>query len=154
MLNGNFLVRPTQPPHTSIWFLLYAQAVQADGGSMRNVLIASEPGVFVNRALATIDPALRPYFTTLVASSLKTPNRTAVAAFHQAQVEAILTSIHLPASSSLSVIAVEMLPGGTSRVLRDNAEIPPAAVAPSGDVSFPFGRILRASPLAPIAPFC
>jgi hypothetical protein len=154
VLNGNFLVRPTQPPHTSIWFLLYAQAVQADGGSMRNVLIASEPGVFVNRALDTIDPALRPYFTTLVASALKTPNRTAVAAFHQAQVEAILASIHLPASSSLSVIAVEMLPGGTSRVIRDNAGIAAAAVAPRGDVSFPFGRILRASPLAPIAPFC
>ncbi len=121
---------------------------------MRNVLIASEAGVFVNKALDTIDPALKPYFTRLVASSQKARNRTAVAAFHQAQVEAILASIHLPASSSLSVIAVEMLPGGTSRGFRDNAEMAAAPVAPQGDLRFPFGRILRASPLAPIAPFC
>ncbi len=157
VLNGNVLVRPAQQPRTSIWFLLYAQAVQADGGSMRNVLIASEPGVFVNKALDAINSALKPYFTTLVASAQKAPNRTAVAAFHQAQVEAILASIHLPANSSLSVIAVEMLPGGTGRVFRDNAEIAAAAAAPvppQGDASFPFGRILRASPLAPIAPFC
>jgi hypothetical protein len=154
VLNGNFLVRPALPPRTSIWFLLYAQAVQADGDSMRNVLIASEAGVFVNKTLDTIDPALKPYFTTLAASAQKTPNRTAVAAFHQAQVEAILASIHLPASSSLSVIAVEMLPGGTSRVFRDNAEMAAAPVPPQGDLRFPFGRILRASPLAPIAPFC
>lgn len=154
VLNGNFLMRPSQFPRTTIWFLLYAQAVQADGGSMRNLLIASEAGVFVNETLEAIDPALRPYFTTLVASAQKAPNRTAVAAFHQAEIEAILASIHLPASSSLSVIAVEMLPGGTSRVFRDNAELAAAPVAPAGNASFPFGRILRASPLAPIAPFC
>ncbi|KJC60082.1 hypothetical protein UP10_15575 [Bradyrhizobium sp. LTSPM299] len=156
MLNGSFLVTPRQPPHTSMWFLLYAQAVQADGASMRNVLIASEPGVFVNRALDTIDPALRPYFTTLVASSLKskTPNRTAVVAFHQAQIEAILASVHLPTSSSLSIIAVEMLPGGTSSVTQDFAGVATDTIAARGNASFPFGRILRASPLAPIAPFC
>ncbi|MBR0800651.1 hypothetical protein JQ615_35345 [Bradyrhizobium jicamae] len=156
VLNGTFLVTPAQPPHTSMWFLLYAQAVQADGASMRNVLIASEPGVFVNRALDTIDPALKPFFTTLVASSLnsKTGNRTAVAAFHQAQIEAILASVHLSANSSLSIIAVELLPGGTSSVAQDFAGIATEAVAARGDTRFPFGRILRASPLAPVAPFC
>jgi hypothetical protein len=41
-------------------FLLYAQAVQADGATMRNVLIATEPGVFANRTLDTINRALEP----------------------------------------------------------------------------------------------
>jgi hypothetical protein len=154
MLNGKRLAGPQEPPHTSMWFLLYAQAVQADGATMRNVLIATEPGVFANRTLATIDPSLEPYFGTLATNSFKSLNRTAVAAFHQAQVESILASVHLPASSSLSVIAVELLPGGTANNIGNLAGVAMAAVVPRGNMSFPFGRILRASPLEPVAPFC
>jgi hypothetical protein len=154
MLDGKRLAGPLEPPHTSMWFLLYAQAVQADGATMRNVLIATQPGVFANRTLATIDPALEPYFVTLVRNSLKSLNRTAVAAFHQAQVESILASIHLPASSSLSIIAVELLPGGTRNDIGSPLGVATSAVPPRGNVSFPFGRILRASPLEPVAPFC
>ena len=87
VLNGKHLTGTQERPHTSMWFLLYAQAVQADGATMRNVLIATEPGVFANRELDTIDHALRPYFDTLARNSLRSFNRTAVAAFHQAQVE-------------------------------------------------------------------
>jgi hypothetical protein len=137
-----------------MWFLLYAQAVQADGATMRNVLIATESGVFANRALATIDPSLEPYFGTLATNSFKSLNRTAVAAFHQAQVESILASIHLPANSSLSVIAVELLPAGTRSDIADRPGVAMAAVAPRRNAGFPFGRILRASPLEPVAPFC
>jgi hypothetical protein len=176
ILNGHTLVAPTEPPKTSMWFLLYAQAVQADGATMRNILIAAEPGVFVTRTLDTINAALEPYFATLVANSLKSRDRTSVAVFHQAQVEAILASIHLPADSSLSVIAVELLPGGTgNEVGQPGAALlaaAPAANATSGANTaaatgvatlavaapphpvFPFSRILRASPLSPIAPFC
>jgi hypothetical protein len=154
VLNGQHLTGPQERPHTSMWFLLYAQAVQADGAMMRNVLIATEPGVFANRELDMIDRALRPYFDTLAGNSLGSFNRTAVAAFHQAQVESILASVHLPAASSLSVIAVELLPGGTGSDIQAPAGAAPAAVAPGRNASFPFGRILRASPLEPVAPFC
>jgi hypothetical protein len=154
VLNGTPLVAPFQLPHTSMWFLLYAQAVQADGATMRNILIAVEPGVFVTRTLDTIAPALAPYFATLVANSLKARNRIAVAAFHQAWIEAILASIHLPASSSLSVIAVELLPGGTGSLGGNQPGGPPPAPAATANAGFPFSRILRASPLTPVAPFC
>jgi hypothetical protein len=154
-LNGSHLTGTQEAPSTSMWFLLYAQAVQADGASMRNVLIATERGVFANRELDLIDKALLPYFITLSTNSFRSFNRIAVAAFHQAQIESILASIHLSADSSLSVIAVELLPGGTgSDVGIDNrtTALPPASAAPG--VSFPFSRILRASPLQPVAPFC
>jgi hypothetical protein len=154
VLNGTPLVAPFQLPHTSMWFLLYAQAVQADGATMRNILIAVEPGVFVTRTLDTIAPALAPYFATLVANSLKARNRIAVAAFHQAWIEAILASIHLPATSSLSVIAVELLPGGTGSLGGNQPGGPPPAPAATANAGFPFSRILRASPLTPVAPFC
>ncbi len=175
VLNGRLLVAPTDPPKTSMWFLLYAQAVQADGATMRNILIAVEQGVFVTRKLATMNAALEPYFAALIVNSAKSRDRIAVAAFHQAHIEAILASIHLPASSPLSVIAVELLPGGTGSEVGHPAgaalaATPAAGAAPGGttgatagaatlsvaveNATFPFGRILRASPLAPIAPFC
>jgi hypothetical protein len=170
VLNGQHLTGTQETPRTSMWFLLYAQAVQADGVTMRNVLVATEPGVFADRELDLIDAALRPYFVTLATNSLKTFNRTAVAAFHQAQIESILASIHLPASASLSVIAVELLPGGTgidfgaapvtgttsvaAPVVAAPAVAVQAVAPPRGQGRFPFGRILRASPLEPVAPFC
>jgi hypothetical protein len=141
VLNGTPL---KEPPKTTMWFLVYAQAVQADGATMRNVLIAAEQGVVVT-LLGQLDPALAPFFATLVKNASTSGDRIAVAAFHQAQIEAILALIHLPASSSLSMIAVELLPGGP---------IFEAAAFVPGESVFPFGRILRASPLAPVAPFC
>jgi hypothetical protein len=103
-----------------------------------------------------------------VSNSRKARDRIAVAAFHQAQIEAILTQIHLPASSPLSVVAVELLPGGTifepgnvnssaaSSALRSTSA--PTGTTASAIVetppAFPFGRILRVAPLQPVAPFC
>ena len=170
VLNGQHLTRTQERPRTSMWFLLYAQAVQADGVTMRNVLIATEPGVFADRELDLIDAALRPYFVTLATNSLKTFNRTAVAAFHQAQIESILAAIHLPATASLSVIAVELLPGGTGSDFgtAGRAERPrspharshdrsrpqgAAGVAPPRAGAFPFGHPARLAARA-MAPFC
>jgi hypothetical protein len=113
VLNGTPLVGHTQNPKTNMWFLIYAQVVQTDGASMRNVLIAAEQGVFVTRKLTGLDPALQVYFDTLIKNSVTSRDRIAVAAFHQAQIEAILVQIHLPKTSPLSIIAVELLSGGT-----------------------------------------
>ena len=168
VLNGTPLTAPVDAPRTTMWFLIYAQAVQADGASMRNILLAAELGAFAGRALDNIDPALRPFVATLVSNSFKARDRIAVAAFHQAQIEAILRQIHLPASSPLSVVAVELLPGGTifepgNFDALAASSVPRSMSAPAGTTAravvktppaFPFGRILRVAPLQPVAPFC
>jgi hypothetical protein len=150
-LDGEVLSDPAYP-RTSMWFLLYAQAVQADGTSMRNVLIAAEPGVLLGRTIDTIDPALQSYFRSWVLNR----NPMAGAVFPQAQIESILTSIHLPTDSSLSILAVEILPGGTSSGALASSPVTNLTGAPTATTPpvFPFGRILRTSPLVPITPFC
>ena len=183
MLNGTALYSPRETPKTTMWFLVYVQAMQADGASVRNILIATEPGVFLTPDDDNIAAALNTYVATIKAS--KGPDRLAVAVLHQAQIEAILDSVHLPNSLPLSVIAVEFLPGGTGAEVGTAPTTPPApvkvaapaaaqttattpsAAAPAAAVdtmdmaiagppivNFPFGRILRVSPLTPIAPFC
>jgi hypothetical protein len=186
VLNGTPLFSQFEAPKTAMWFLVYVQAVQADGTSVRNILIAAEPGVHLTRRVDTINPALNVYVETIKASTGL--DRLAVAAFHQAQIEAILASVHLPRDLPLSVIAVEFLPGGTGSEVGPPPAPPPVKIqthapmkvaapagaqtaataatpAPSVDtvdmaiagppiVNFPFGRILRVSPLTPIAPFC
>jgi hypothetical protein len=185
VLEGTPLFSQFEAPKTDMWFLVYVQAVQADGTSVRNILIAAEPGVHLTRRVDTINPALNVYVETIKASTGL--DRLAVAAFHQAQIEAILASVHLPRDLPLSVIAVEFLPGGTGSEVgppppppvkiqkpapvkvaaRAGARTAATAAAPATSVdpvdmaiagpptvNFPFGRILRVSPLTPIAPFC
>jgi hypothetical protein len=189
VLDGTALYSSREAPKTTMWFLLYVQAAQADGASARNILVAAEPGVHLTPEVDYIDAALNVYVETIKASSGR--NRLAVAVFHQAQIEAILDSVHLPSNLPLSVIAVEFLPGGTggdvgsppppspvkittpaplkvtAPAVAQNAATTqrtatPAAAVDTLDmavagppiVNFPFGRILRVSPLAPIAPFC
>jgi hypothetical protein len=163
VLNGTPLTAPVDTPQTAMWFLIYAQAVQADGTCMRNILIAAEQGRFVGRALVDIGSALRPFVTTLVKNAITARDRIALAVFHQAQIEAILTQARLPSNSALSVIAVELLPGGTifepGNLDAPLARPPPASAAATSfgavtQPAFPFGRILRITPLAPVAPFC
>jgi hypothetical protein len=98
-----------------------------------------------------------------VSNSFKARDRIAVAAFHQAQIEAILAQIHMPASSPLSVIAVELLPGDTifepkniapAQSSEPISPVLPRAAALATPPAFPFGRILRVAPLQPVAPFC
>ena len=48
VLNGTPLVSPFEAPRTSLWFWVYGQVVQADGASMRNILLATSPGTFIN----------------------------------------------------------------------------------------------------------
>ncbi len=156
VLNGVALVSPFERPKTSLWFFMYAQVVQADGATMRNILLATVPGVFVNRELQGIPPEVRPYLERLVLDSAHRRDRIGLAVFHQAELATILASVHLPPAAGLSVLAVELLPGGTGADVGPPPGQPAAAEirAAVANGGFPFDRILRSSPLSAVAPFC
>jgi len=140
--------------------LLYAQVVQADGSSRRNVLlaeaIAQAPAWNFNRA----EPPVL------------TRDLNGVAVFVVDQVQQILGRLALPPGSPLSVLAVELLPGG--RFPGENYKFNGSAQAGTPvtvtfsaagrtgrqGVNSPLGaqlgsrRILRTSPLEPVPAEC
>jgi hypothetical protein len=129
---------PIRPPlpRTDMWVLLYAQVLQADGGSWRNVLLGRQ------RAAQILDqenPDLpRP----------QTALELANARFQQDTVAAVLRTLGLDPDSTLSVLAVELIP---EIILSDPGQAPrrdPLGES-LGDV-----RILRTSPLAAVPPIC
>jgi hypothetical protein len=163
----------TGDPRTRIWIMLYAQVRQADGSTWRNVLLG--------RKFAW------PQFDPNPASEVKRTSARDVlgrAEFEFKAIETVLANLALPPDSPLSVMAVELLPGGgmtpviyhfgsgTAVGAADNPEPPPADpfVSPFAGISFqtaatsdPLGRdlgtirshrILRASPLTPVPPGC
>ena len=167
------LTNPTEgDPRTRMWVMLYAQVMQADGSTWRNVLLG--------RRFAW------PQFDQAQVGGLKRASTRDVlgrAEFELKAVENVLAGLALPTNSPLSVLAVELLPGGGLAhqvinlgkgkviVVGDSPESPadPFA-APFFGVAFqaaatsdPLGRelgtirshrILRASPLTPVPPGC
>jgi hypothetical protein len=158
-------------PRTRIWVLLYAQVMQADGATRRNVLIARAPAIPHLDAVngKPIPPQTRDVF--------------GVAQFDEASIEQKLADLALPADSPLSVLAVELLPSdhlvqqtvtiGDAQVYFTFDQPDPLAdpqrpsfggfIAAPPQVSDPLGRelgkltsrrILRCSPLTPIAATC
>jgi hypothetical protein len=158
-------------PRTRIWVLLYAQVVQADGASRRNVLVARAPAF----------PKLDAVNGKLVPP--RTRDVMGIAQFDELDIEQKLDDLALPADAPLSVIAVELLPSdhlvqqtGTIADRNvyftfDQPDIPAGSEQP-GNFAFaniarqgsdPLGRelgsissrrILRCSPLTPVAPAC
>jgi hypothetical protein len=151
VLDGRPLMASTQTPKTALVFFLYAQVVQADGASNRNVLLFQRAGVFFNRRTDAV-----------AAFSLKSSqrDRTGGVIFTEREIEAALTQLGLPVNLPLSVIAVEFLPGGTANEVggitateldvgtNDEQDLDPLSL--SGRPR----RILRGSPLVPVAPVC
>jgi hypothetical protein len=158
-------------PRTRIWVLLYAQVVQADGASRRNVLVARAPAI---PTLDAVNGKLIPPATRDVMS---------VAQFDELGVEHKLADLALSADAPLSVIAIELLPSdhlvqqtvtlGERQVYFtfDTPDVPAGAQEPDNlafvnaarQGSDPLGRelgsitsrrILRCSPLTPVAPAC
>ncbi len=160
-------------PRTRIWVMLYAQVMQADGSTWRNVLLG--------RKFAW------PQFDQNPTSDLKRSSKRDVlgrAEFELKGVEAVLANLALPPDSPLSVLAVELLPGGGIAPLiynfgsgkavaaADTPEPPPANPFGSpiagvdlqaAQFSDPLGRdlgtirshrILRTSPLTPVPRAC
>jgi hypothetical protein len=167
--------RLTEPrandPRTRIWALLYAQVVQADGATRRNVLLARAP------ATPRVD-------RDAGGTGIPTRDILGVAEFEEDAIAQRLVYLALPPDTPLSVIAVELFPSDhllqQSVVLGDRTvyftvDVPdlPASAPVSnsaagftpgkGATSDPLGaelgtqtsrRILRCSPLTPIPPTC
>jgi hypothetical protein len=153
VLNGRPLVGPDQTPKTTLAFFLYAQVVQADAASNRNVLLFQRAGTFFG-----INDRLRFNETATVRSQR---DRIGGAIFTESEIEAALTALGLPVTLPLSVLAVEFLPGGVGNDLPNPlgvaARAADAAIERDGDPLDLAGRprrILRASPLVPVAAVC
>jgi hypothetical protein len=158
-------------PRTRIWMLLYAQVMQADGATRRNVLIARAPAI--------------PHLDVVNGKPIPPQTRdvVGVAQFDEPSIEQRLTDLALPTNSPLSVLAVELLPSdhlvqqtvtiGDAQVYLTFDQPDPFAdpqqssfggfIAAPPQVSDPLGRdlgkmtsrrILRCSPLTPVAPAC
>ena len=149
-LNGRPLVTPFTQPKTTLCFFLYAQVVQADGSTNRNVLLAHRYGVFT--------PPWQSRKSRIPTTMQR--DRIGRAVFTVSEVQELLFLLGLSPDSPLSMLAVELLPGGVGE------DLPPRfmtfePVVPERD---PLGaelgvdgrpqRILRVSPLVPIAPAC
>ena len=160
-------------PRTRIWVMLYAQVMQADGSTWRNVLLG--------RAFAAPVFDRQPIEDKPRSS---TRDVLAVALFDQKSVELVLARLGLPIDLSLSVLAVELLPGDGMRQTKYTSPFAPITVlttadepepspadpfaAPTYGIAFraasdPLGadlgtirtrRILRTSSLTPVPPAC
>jgi hypothetical protein len=157
VLNGKPLVGAFEQPKTTLYFFLYAQVVQADGASNRNILLFQRPGVFFEREQR---PGIAATPSLFGPSSQR--DRVGGTIFSQSEIEDALTNLGLPVDLPLSVLAVEFLPGGvgfdlppgTSNVQgRAAAAVNDQNLDPLGLNSTP-QRILRVSPLVPVAAIC
>jgi hypothetical protein len=152
LLDGKPLVTPFDPPKTTLCFLLYAQVIQADGALNRNILLTHCYGTYTPPQRSDRQRAL----------PVTSRDRVGYAVFATADVEQLLFLLGLPVNSPLSVLSVELLPGGVGNdVPKDPAAAPhaPASVTdPLGVELLPAGgrpqRILRVSPLVPVAAIC
>jgi len=141
-------------PQTALWFMLYAQATQTDGAAKRNILIGRTQGALMTK-------------TIVGGPKVLLPNREprGAATFQQKEIVAALDLLGLPTTSSLSVLAVELLPGLTHSgdalaiaAPRDSAApvIPEAAAVAPDPLGLGLGtrRILRTSPLTAAPAIC
>ena len=156
--NGNRLYDlQSGDPQTRIWFMLYAQVLQADGVSYRNVLLDHREGITLPQPRVKTDFAPNPQHGT---------NLSPIAgfAFPEKSVEERLALLQLPASTALSVLAVEVLPGPLTIPQDDTTPgIPLNGIAPRATTQNdedPLGsglgsrRILRTSPLTAVPAIC
>jgi hypothetical protein len=166
VLDGQPLVRPTEFPKPTIYFFLYAQVVQADGASNRNVLLFQREGQFFSRDRFDNQSVQGRIGASFLSSSQR--DRPSFVVFTEAEVERQLVLLGLSIDLPLSLLSVEFLPGGVGNDLPDALRLKvrassSAAAATTGGVDQnpdPLNldnrprRILRVSPLAAVAPFC
>lgn len=92
------------PPRTSIWCLMYAQVVQADGKEFRNILIHERKLEYVPREKDSVDPFTGGYVM------IKDHGRPdiAMSSFQNYEIAERLERYGLPEDASLSVLCVEV----------------------------------------------
>ena len=145
VLNGRALVSPFDDPKTTLCFFLYAQVVQTDAASNRNVLVLHRYGLRERRQDNQPRNTQR--------------DRTGEVTFSNAEIIDALTALGLPGDLPLSMLAAELLPGGTAGYRPKESA---AGVGGGIDGKDPLGsglagtpqRILRVSPLVAVAPVC
>ncbi|MCU1321476.1 MAG: hypothetical protein JWM43_1125 [Acidobacteriaceae bacterium] len=165
-------------PQTVIWFMLYAQVTQTDGRSQRNILLTHRQGTLMpdpqpvllglkqtvlSHGLTQTPDRFSPSFTSAATVS-HSVNREAraYAIFAEKEIESYLATLGLSLNSSLSVLAVELLPGPLNNQFNNSftgaaTHIQPRATTSSED---PLGtglgtrRILRTSPLTKVPAIC
>jgi hypothetical protein len=165
-------------PQTVLWFMLYAQVMQADGATWRNVLLARQLGEPVPdpaplllqstpslNVLLQPPPAPVPQPAPTINKNPQVANREPRASTTFPEkggpngtskgIEDWLSELGLPLNSALSVLAVEMLPGPTNPRRGDDGPWRSAGgnEDPLG-VDLGLRRILRTSPLAQVPPIC
>jgi hypothetical protein len=150
VLNGNRVYNlRASDPQTRIWFMLYAQVLQADAASYRNILLGQAAGTLLPDSSANSPGQFNPQHG---------PNRDPRAAFlfPQSDITSRLNSVKLPLTTSLSVLAVEVLPGPVTLPPTDG----PGKTAENDPAEQPLGtglgtrRILRTSPLTAVPAIC
>ncbi len=156
---------------TSLYFFLYAQVVQTDAASNRNILLFQRPGFFFGRENLLLGGEAGKLFRAPFAQR----DRVGGAIFSQAEVARQLALLGLPGDLPLSVLAVEFLPPGVGNDLPPDtspkvavqagggaapATAAPAAAAVVEQNPDPLQlngrprRILRVSPLVQVAAIC
>ena len=117
------------PPRSEMWVLLYAQVMQADGADHRNVLLSRKAALLSDKRFNN---------ERFTFSAMGLPGYSF---WDENEVEALLEALGLPLDSSLSVLAVEVLP-----------ELGRRGDPLGGNLGYV--RILRTSPLAPVPAIC
>ena len=131
--NGKNLIDPQEgKPRTRIWVMLYAQVMQADGKTWRNVLLN-------HRHAETVGSAEDEQAEVTARGSRDVFGH---AAFNDLEIQACLQNLSLAADSPLSVLAVEMLPPRADQIRDEMGQN-------LGQV-----RILRTSPLTAVPAAC
>ncbi len=143
------------PPHTDLWFILYARVLQADAESMRNIELDKRNGkVLSRRHWEEYNSKFNINFTgqnSAALSPFATPRTTVQniriplqghALWHDDEVEQLLIGVGLPATTPLSFIGIELLP-------EPNGKFADPLGSNVGDV-----RILRTSPLQVVDDNC
>lgn len=123
ILNGRSV--QADKPRSQIWVQLYAQAEQVDGQDRRNVLLGRKPAPWTGGGFS---------------GGGKT-EAFGTATFADAEIRLTLEALAFADDAQLSVLAVELLPNGTT------------VVDPLG-VDLGAQRILRTSPLTPVPAIC
>jgi hypothetical protein len=136
-------------PRTEIWFMLYAQVMQADGASYRNVLLTHARGVEISQL------PFGPIRRRGLPLSAETPR--AGYEFSESAIRDRLLGFGLSETNPLSGLAVELLPFDEEPAdLQPEAANPTAATALADPLGAQLGtrRILRTSPLTAVPSVC